>query len=89
MMENSSKGIVLFIVYIMSNYEVFTFCFSPDSCNPHNLGVGSTIQYMDFNQYGVIKWIGSIPGSKEIFAGLEMVCTYVYSMQYCILLSQV
>jgi hypothetical protein len=24
--------------------------------------------------YGVIKWIGTLPGSTSLFAGLEMVC---------------
>lgn len=50
--------------------------FSSKSCNPYNLGVGSAVEFLDLEQYGVIKWIGNIPGSKEIFAGLEMVCKH-------------
>ena len=45
--------------------------------NPHNLIVGSAVQYMDFEQYGVIKWIGTIPGTKDTYAGVEMVCTWL------------
>ena len=41
--------------------------------NPHNLVVGCTVQYMDSEQYGVIKWIGVLPGTKDTYAGVEMV----------------
>ena len=39
--------------------------------NPHNLDVGSVIEY-DQN-CGVIKWIGKLAGDTELTAGLEMV----------------
>lgn len=41
--------------------------------NPHNLEVGSIIQYGEPAQCGVIKWIGYLPGQTEISAGVEMV----------------
>ena len=42
--------------------------------NPHNLIVGSAVQYLDTEQYGVIKWIGILPGAdKVMYAGVEMV----------------
>lgn len=44
--------------------------------NPHNLIVGSAVQYMDSEQYGVIEWIGTLPGTKDTYAGVEMVCMY-------------
>ena len=31
---------------------------------------------MDYDMYGVIKWIGSITGSQEVYAGIEMVSMY-------------
>lgn len=40
--------------------------------NPYNLVVGSSVQYLPSN-YGVIKWIGTLPGVKLPYAGLEMV----------------
>lgn len=40
--------------------------------NPYNLVVGSAVQYLD-KQYGVIKWIGILPGDKLTYAGVEMV----------------
>lgn len=39
--------------------------------NPYNLGVGSAVQY--FEQYGVIKWIGTFSGDKKVYAKVEMV----------------
>ena len=42
--------------------------------NPFDLTVGSAVQYLlKSEQYGVIKWIGTLSGSKETFAGVEMV----------------
>ena len=41
--------------------------------NPHNLMVGSVIEYDEPVQYGVIKWIGKLPDQQAIFAGVEMV----------------
>ena len=40
--------------------------------NSQNLVVGSAVQYLD-KQYGVIKWIGTLPGVKVTYAGVEMV----------------
>ena len=39
--------------------------------NPHNLVVGSAVRCLE--QFGVIKWIGTLKGDKKIYAGLEMV----------------
>jgi len=42
--------------------------------NPYKLEVGSTIQYGNPPEYGVIKWIGILPGRENIeYAGVEMV----------------
>ena len=41
--------------------------------NPFNLIVESSVQYGNSGQYGVIKWIGILPGSEVPYAGLEMV----------------
>ena len=41
--------------------------------NPHNFVVGSAVQYLDTEQYGVIKWIGTLQGTKAPYAGVEMV----------------
>lgn len=39
-----------------------------------NLKVGSTVQYGRPLKYGVIKWIGKLPGKEnELYAGVEMV----------------
>ena len=39
--------------------------------NPHNLAVGSEIQYNGI--YGMIRWMGLPPGHNRFIAGLEMV----------------
>ena len=42
--------------------------------NPHNLEVNSAVQYGKPVEYGVIKWMGILPGKENIhFAGVEMV----------------
>ena len=42
--------------------------------NPHKLEVGYTVQYGEPVEYGVVKWIGSLPGrEKLLYAGVEMV----------------
>lgn len=41
--------------------------------NPHNFVVGSAVQYLDTEHYGVIKWIGTLQGAKPLYAGVEMV----------------
>ena len=58
-------------------------CDDKDSCshsenvsmpgNPHNFVVGSSVRYLNSEYYGVIKWIGSLPGVKATYAGVEMV----------------
>ena len=40
--------------------------------NPYNFIVGSAVQYLEF-RYGVIKWIGDLPGVKSLYAGIEVV----------------
>ena len=40
--------------------------------NSQNLVVGSAVQFLD-KQYGVIKWIGTLPGGDKTYAGVEMV----------------
>ena len=49
-----------------SNNKVFC-----PSDNPYNLVVGSPVQY--FERYGVIKWIGILPGDRKIYTKVEMV----------------
>ena len=42
--------------------------------NPYKFEVGSTVQYGEPAEYGVIKWIGMLPGRENIlYAGVEMV----------------
>ena len=42
--------------------------------NPYKLKEGSSIQYDDPPKYGVVKWVGMIPGrDKTFYAGVEMV----------------
>ena len=42
--------------------------------NPHNLEVKSAVQCGKPVEYGVIKWMGMLPGKENIhFAGVEMV----------------
>ena len=53
---------------------------SPLDQNPHKLEVGSTIQYGDPIEYGVLKWIGMLPGRENIqYAGVEMVNHALYT----------
>ena len=45
--------------------------------NPYNLAEGSLIQYGNPPEYGVVKWIGILPGRENIYyAGVEMVNSY-------------
>ena len=46
----------------------------PISDNPHNFKVGAKIQFGNPPCYGVIKWIGSLPGYGCLMAGVEVVC---------------
>ena len=42
--------------------------------NPHDLVVGSAVQYIGHEQCGIIKWIGTLSGIPEVtYAGVEMV----------------
>ena len=42
--------------------------------NPYKLEVGSTVQYRKSAEYGVIKWMGILPGRENCFyAKVEMV----------------
>ena len=41
--------------------------------NPYKLEIESTVQYGEPPQYGVIKWIGVLPGRENLYAGVEMV----------------
>ena len=48
----------------------------PSNDNPHNLEVGTMIQFGNPPCYGVIKWIGSLPDTNFVMAGVELVsCT--------------
>ena len=44
--------------------------------NPFKFEVGSTVQYGEPAQYGVIKWMGMLPGRDVLYAGLEMVRSF-------------
>ena len=50
--------------------------FTKEAENPFNFVVGSTVQH--FQNYGVIKWIGTLPGDKKLYAKIELVCNYNY-----------
>ena len=41
--------------------------------NPYKLEKGSVVQYDHPPKYGVVKWIGIIPGRTTLYAGVEMV----------------
>ena len=45
----------------------------PISDNPHNFKVGAKINFGNPPCYGVIKWIGSLPGYGCLMAGVEVV----------------
>ena len=45
----------------------------PSNDNPHNLEVGAMIQFGNPPCYGVIKWIGSLPDTNCVMAGVELV----------------
>ena len=51
----------------------------PQSCNPHNFDIESAVQYGN-NQFGKIKWIGSISGTAQVYAGIEMVINCLHSL---------
>lgn len=57
--------------------------------NPYNLDVGSAVQYLNTEQYGIIKWIGNLKDTKLPYAGVEMVrcnlyCTVSYLVCVCV-----
>jgi len=43
----------------------------PRSENPYNFDIGSEVMYLE--NHAVIKWIGALPGNKNVQAGIEMV----------------
>ena len=46
--------------------------------NPHNFGVETTVRYGEPARYGVIKWMGILPGDQKMaYAGLEMVLKFI------------
>ena len=48
----------------------------PSNDNPHNLEVGALMQFGNPPCYGIIKWIGSLPDTNCVMAGVELVsCT--------------
>ena len=48
----------------------------PSNDNPHNLKLGTMVQFGNPPCYGVIKWIGSLPDTNCVMAGVELVsCT--------------
>ena len=55
--------------------------FVADELNPYNLKAGSIIhlQCDDTVEHGVIKWIGHLPGEKELYAGVKIVRNLVSS----------
>ena len=58
-------------VKVPSNNKVFR-----PSDNPYNLVAGSAVQY--FEKYGVVRWIGMVPGDKKVYAKVEMVINLYY-----------
>ena len=55
----------------------------PSNDNPHNLELGSLIQFGNPPCYGVIKWIGSIPEANCVMAGVEVVRKFIYIHYIC------
>ena len=53
------------------------------NASPHNLTVGSLIQFGNPPCYGVIKWIGSLPKASCVMAGVELVSyTWTINTKY-------
>ena len=50
----------------------------PSNENPHNLEIGSLIQFGNPPCYGVIKWIGPIPEANCKMAGVEVVRKFIH-----------
>ena len=60
--------------------------------NPYKLEVGSIVQFGKPIEYGVIKWIGKLPGKDNVlYAGVETVsygfimCSY---LEFCVTCSK-
>ena len=53
--------------------------------NPYNLVVGSAVQLNNTKQYGVIRWIGTLPDYKTPYAGIELVrnCIFCNGTSIC------
>ena len=69
---HNTKGVQLFLPIDLVTKE---------DDNPHNLEVGSMIQFQYANRprYGVIVWIGFLPKTNDVtVAGLVLVSRYVY-----------
>ena len=45
----------------------------PQGSIPLYVSMGATVQVGNPPRYGVIHWIGSLPGSEEVFAGMGLV----------------
>ena len=52
-------------------YIYFTLYSVSDQNNPHDLKIGSVVEYL--GNYGEIKWIGNLAEDESLMAGLEMV----------------
>ena len=58
-----------------------------EAATSHDLAVGSAVQYLNTGQYGVIKWIGTLPGGpRATYAGVEMVRHFNFIAMYFIYL---
>lgn len=72
--RNAKKGSIL------SNKDVSN---SIQALSHYSLEVGSMAEVISLNGltvYGVIKWIGVPDGKKHLWAGLELVNIYIFSL---------
>ena len=57
---------------------------TPHGHNPAPiLSIGSMVQVSDPPQYGVLRWIGEMPGVKGAIAGVEMVSLLMLIFKLC------
>ena len=69
--------IILSLYYYDVLIDIVTLCFWFLIASVHQpqykFEVGSTIQFDNPPQYGVVKWIGNFPGQDAVLAGVETV----------------
>ena len=69
--------------------NVHTLTEASEAASSHDLVVGSAVQYLNTGQYGIIKWIGTLPGgARATYAGVEMVRHLNFYFIYLVILLQ-